>query len=167
MFIERICVATDGSDLALRAAQLAVLLTRTGGGRIVAVSVAQPPVPVSPAAGGAADLEAQRERAAKAASAHVATVARVARAGGVACEEVALFATPQAGSHLALPGPDIIGAAEAHRCDLIVMGAHGPHDGIRPVAGSSAQYLLARSPIPVLVYRDPREAMQPEFAGEA
>lgn len=154
MFIEKICVASDGSDLALRAAQLAVLLARSGGGRMLAVSVAQPPVAISPAASGAADPEAQRERAGQAAAACVDAVARVARAGGVACE-VATLEGPW-------PGPEIIAAAEAHGCDLIVMGAHGPVDGARPPAGSTAQYVLARSPIPVLVYRDPREAMPPE-----
>ena len=42
MFIEKILVATDGSDLAVRAAQVAALLAGTGGRHIVAFSVAQP-----------------------------------------------------------------------------------------------------------------------------
>jgi hypothetical protein len=35
MFIERICIATDGSDLAVRAAQMGVLLAHTGAGCVV------------------------------------------------------------------------------------------------------------------------------------
>jgi nucleotide-binding universal stress UspA family protein len=60
MFIEKICVATGGSDLAVRAAQMAVLLARTGAGRILAFSVAQPrfSMPVDSAV--TADLEADR-----------------------------------------------------------------------------------------------------------
>jgi nucleotide-binding universal stress UspA family protein len=42
MYIEKICVATDGSDLAVHAARIAVLLARTGAGRFLAFSVAQP-----------------------------------------------------------------------------------------------------------------------------
>ena len=155
MFIEKICIATDGSDLAVRAAQMAVLLAKTGGGRIVAFSVAQPHFSMSPDAAAIVDVEAELRRAVNAAEAHVQTVARIARAGGVSCEVATKLAS--------VPGPEIVRAAEEHGCDLIVMGAHGPHDGKRSFAGSTAQHLLAWSSIPVLVYRDPREASRPEF----
>ena len=158
MFIEKICVATDGSDLAVRAAQLAVLLARTGGGRIVAFSVAQPQFSLPPDGASSSGLGNEISLALSAAGAHVDTVARIAHAGGVACEVVTRLASA--------PGPEIVRTAVDHACDLIIMGAHGPGDANRRAAGSTAQYMLARSPLPVLVYRDPREASPPEFHDE-
>lgn len=155
MFIEKICVATDGSDLAVRAAQLAVLLARSGGRRIVAFSAALVHLPLPTDRAMDADPEPEVGRALSSARAHADTVERIAHAGGVACEVVTMLAS--------VPGPEIIRAAMDHACDLIVMGAHGPGDATRRAAGSTAQYMLARSPIPVLVYRDPREASPPEF----
>ncbi|WP_020655330.1 universal stress protein [Massilia niastensis] len=97
MFIEKICVATDGSDLAVRAAR-------------------------------------------------------------VSCETATTLSSSA--------GPEIVRAAEAHACDLIVMGAHGPNDGGKRYAGSVAQHALAYSSIPGLALRDPRETAPPEFTDE-
>ena len=78
MIIENICVATDGSDVAIRAAQMAVVLARTGAGRIVALSVAQPQFSLMPGEASGRELEDAMDRALKAARAHVDTVARIA-----------------------------------------------------------------------------------------
>lgn len=155
MFIEKICVATDGSDLAVRAAQLAVLLARTGGGRIVAFSAALVRFPLPPDTATRTGLEPEVGRALASARAHADTVERIAHASGVACEVVTVLAPA--------PGPEIVRAALDRACDLIVMGAHGPGDANPRAAGSTVQYMLAHSPLPVLVYRDPREASPPEF----
>ncbi|MFC5462770.1 universal stress protein [Massilia niabensis] len=157
MFIEKICVATDGSDLASRAAQMAVLLAKSGGGRILAFSVAQPRTSAATDGEPGAGADSETGGALKAAEARVATIARIARAGGVSCE----VATALAGA----AGPEIVRAAEDHGCDLIIVGVHSPHDRHRhrQGTGSTAQHLLAWSSIPVLVYRDPREASTPEF----
>lgn len=158
MFLERVCIATDGSDLAVLAAEMAVLLARSGAGRVVAVSVAQPHFRVSDSSGAVPDAQAAQaefERARRAARAHVDTVVRIAQASGVSCGTV----IPLSSS----PGPEIIRAADEHGCDLIVMGAHGPNDANHLFTGSVAQYVLANSPIPVLLLRDPREARRPDF----
>jgi len=156
MIIERICVATDGSDVAVRAAQIAVLLAHTGAGRIVAFSAAQPQFSMAPEMASGAALTAELERALKAAHAHVDTVERIARAGRVSCVKSVRLASS--------PGPEIVNVAQADGCDLIVMGAQGPNDLNRMATGSVARYVLAWSPIPVLVLRDPREATKPEFS---
>ena len=143
MFIEKICVATDGSDVAVRAAQMAVVLARAGARRILAVSVAQPHPP--DAADGAL----------RAANAHADTVARIAHAGGIACETWATSAWP--------PGPEIVRAAQEKGCDLIAMGSHGSREAGTRYLGSVARYVLACSPVPVMVLRDPREASPPDF----
>ena len=159
MFHERVCVSTDGSDLAVRAAQMGAVLAHAGAGRMVAVSVAQ--AEVSAPGNGAATPAAQARlaRAEQAARAHVANVERIARSAGVSCDT----ATPVAPA----PGPAILQAAADHGCDLIVMGTHGPHDANPLFTGSNAQYVLANSTIPVLLLRDPRDASQPEFVEDA
>lgn len=155
MFIEKICVATDGSDVAVRAAQMAVPLAHTGARRMVAVSIAQPRFSLAPGAAYGASLESAADQALKAARAHVDTVARIAAAGGVACEVLIKLASS--------PGPEIVRTAEEYGCDLIVMGSHGPSAIDRGHAGSVARYVMAASAVPVLVLRDPREAAPPEY----
>ncbi|MCA1247952.1 universal stress protein [Massilia sp. MS-15] len=158
MFLERICIATDGSDLAIRAAELGVLLASSGAGRVVVVSVAQPQFRTPDSDGAAPDAQAAQEefeRARHAARAHADTVGRIARGSGVSCD----YATPLASK----PGPEIIRVAEQHGCDLIVMGTHGPNDANRMFTGDVAGYVLANSPIRVLLLRDPHEAAQPDF----
>lgn len=93
MIIEKICVATDGSDVAVRAAQMAALLAHADARRILAVSVAQP----------GPELPAAENQALRAALAHADTVARIARASGVACETWVRRAFD--------PGLEIVGAA--------------------------------------------------------
>lgn len=156
MLIEQILVATDGSDLAVRAAQVAVLLARTSGRRIVAFSVAQPHFSMPPDALASTDANVELRRALGAAAAHVETVARIAARDGVACETLTTIASA--------PGGEIVRAAQEHGCDLIVMGAHGPFDANTLFTGSVAQHVLAWSSAPVLVLRDPREASKPEFS---
>lgn len=162
MFLERVCIATDGSDLAVRAAQMGALLARSGAGRIVAVSVAQPQFSeqaCGEAALDAAAAEAEFQRAREAARAHADTVLRIAQAAGVSGDAVLPLATR--------PGPEILRVAQEQGCDLIVMGTHGPNDANRLFTGSVAQYVLANSSIPVLLLRDPREAQQPDFTEAA
>lgn len=155
MFLERVCIATDGSDLAVRAAQMGTLLARSGAGHIVAVSVAQPRFSMRDSSAAMPDAQAELRRAHEAALAHVDTVLRIARASGVSCEVVTPLSTA--------PGPDIIRVAEEYGCDLIVLGTHGPSDANERFTGSVAQYVLANSAIPVLLLRVPGETSPPDF----
>ena len=155
MFIEKILVATDGSDLAVRAAQVAALLAGTGGRHLVAFSVAQPRFSLPADAIGSFDAGAEVRRALEAARAHVATVARIAQDAGLACESRTRISTT--------PGLEIVRAAREQGCDLVVMGAHGPADANPLYTGSVAQQVLAWSTVPVLVLRDPGEAARPEY----
>jgi len=154
MLIEKILVATDGSDLALSAARMAVLLASTGARRIVAFSVAQPHFSMPAATLAGIDAGAELRRASEAAAAHVDAVARMAARDGIACATATRIGSA--------PGREIVQAAREHGCDLIVMGAHGPFDANTLFTGSVAQHVLAWSSIPVLLLRDPREATRPE-----
>ena len=156
MFIEKILVATDGSDLAVRAAQVAALLAGTGGRHLVAFSVAQPRFSLPAESIGNFDAGAEVRRALEGACAHVATVVRIAQDAGLACATSTRISTT--------PGLEIVRAAREQGCDLIVMGAHGPADVNPLFTGSVAQHVLAWSTIPVLVLRDPGEAAKPEYS---
>ena len=56
-------------------------------------------------------------------------------------------------SHLAGGGDQRRDAAEARRCDLIVMASHGRRGVAAVVLGSETVKVLTHSKIPVLVYR--------------
>lgn len=142
----------------MRAAQVAVLLAGTGAHRIVAFSVAQPHFSMPCETLAAIDAGAELRRASEAAAAHVDTVARIAARSGVACDTATRIGSA--------PGREIVQAAREHGCDFIVMGAHGPFDANTLFTGSVAQHVLAWSPVPVLLLRDPRDAAPPE-SGEA
>jgi nucleotide-binding universal stress UspA family protein len=51
------------------------------------------------------------------------------------------------------PGESIAAAAEAERCDLIVVGTHGRTGFERSLAGSVSDYLIRNAPCPVVVVR--------------
>ena len=129
MFFEKICIATDGSDVAVRAAQMAMVLARTGAGRVLALSVA-------------AAKNADADTTQGAATAHVARVARIAQAAGVDCDLMTVAAPS--------PGPEIVRVAEENGCDLIVMGTHGRTGVKHLVLGSIAEKVVRLAECPVL-----------------
>jgi nucleotide-binding universal stress UspA family protein len=51
------------------------------------------------------------------------------------------------------PGESISAAAEAERCDLIIVGTHGRTGFQRSLAGSVSDYLIRNAPCPVVVVR--------------
>ncbi len=141
-----ILVPTDGSDLSEKAARGAVDLAKLTGGRIVAISVAEP-YPFTPVMEGAyvADLTLYDQQTRKYAQMHVEKVAEIAAKSGVACEtNVAQSFNPY---------EEIIKAAKEHHCDLIVMASHGRKGLNKLFLGSETQKVLADSTIPVMVFR--------------
>jgi nucleotide-binding universal stress UspA family protein len=60
----------------------------------------------------------------------------------------------------------IVSEAGAWPADLIVLGTHGRRGIGRVMLGSSAENVLRRSPIPVLLVRSPEPAEKPAAAGE-
>jgi nucleotide-binding universal stress UspA family protein len=51
------------------------------------------------------------------------------------------------------PGESISAAAQAERCDLIVVGTHGRTGFHRSLAGSVSDYVVRNAPCPVVVVR--------------
>jgi len=54
------------------------------------------------------------------------------------------------------PHEAIVEASLQHHCDLIVMGSHGRHGMTGFLLGSETQRVLARTKLPVLVFRQDR-----------
>ncbi len=130
---QRILIATDGSELSLRAGEVGVALARALGAAVVGCAA----MPVYPyhGVGEAAPAETsfQARAAADAAAAAGVAFSRVLREGH--------------------PDDIILQAADTEGCDLIVMGSHGRRGVSSLFIGSQTQRVLARSGRPVLVVR--------------
>ena len=143
---KNILIATDGSDLAAKAVEQGVLFAKEIGAKITAVTVTEPfhVLSVKPS-----QLEYTPNEYKKHAEAHadrvLGTVSAAAIAAGVVCE---MLHVEHAQVYQA-----IIDAAEARRCDLIVMASHGRRGVSAVVLGSETVKVLTHSKIPVLVYR--------------
>jgi nucleotide-binding universal stress UspA family protein len=140
---QRILLATDGSDLSLRAASIAIGLAKTLGATLVGCTA----LPVYPyhGVGESAPAEAAfQAQVAAQANRHLDDIERAATAAGVQCERVLLEGNPD---------DIILHTADTARCDLIVMASHGRRGMASLLLGSETQKVLARSNRPVLVVR--------------
>jgi nucleotide-binding universal stress UspA family protein len=141
-----ILIATDGSDLAERAASHALELARILHAKVTAVTVTEPwsALVTGDAAFGfpPADYE---KGVIELATSVLARVAEMAKAAGLQC------ATVHVKDHF--PDAGIIAAAKEGGCDLIVMASHGRRGIARFLLGSVASRVAALSPIPVLICR--------------
>jgi nucleotide-binding universal stress UspA family protein len=141
-----ILIPTDGSDLASKAVEQGVLFAKEIGAKITAVTVTEPFhfLSVKPS-----ELECTPIEYKKYAEAHankvLGVVAAAAKSAGVACDTLH---TEHEQIYQA-----IIEAAEARKCDLIVMASHGRRGVAAVVLGSETVKVLTHSKIPVLVYR--------------
>jgi nucleotide-binding universal stress UspA family protein len=142
---QHILLPLDGSSASRKAARQAIALAKEAGARITAYH----------AVGSARSVYGDgyrlpRERSTRtdlrnARAQWFEGLARAARQAGVR------FAT--AVERAFSPEDGIVSAAQKRNCDLIVMGSHGRRGLARLAFGSVAASVIARSTIPVLVYR--------------
>ena len=143
---KNILIATDGSDLAAKAVEQGILFAKEIGAKITAVTVTEPfhLLSVAPS-----QLEYTPIEYKKHAEAHaekvLGTVSAAAKLAGVDCDVLHV-------EHEQIYQA-IIDAAEARRCDLIVMASHGRRGVSAVVLGSETVKVLTHSKIPVLVFR--------------
>jgi nucleotide-binding universal stress UspA family protein len=143
---KNILVPTDGSDLAAKAVEQAILFAKEIGAKITVVTITEPfhLLSVAPS-----QLEYTPIEYKKYAEAHAekvfGTVSAAAKLAGVGC------ATLHVEHEQVYQG--IIDAASARGCDLIVMASHGRRGVSAVVLGSETVKVLTHSKIPVLVYR--------------
>jgi|SRR5688572_26543944 nucleotide-binding universal stress UspA family protein len=144
-----IMVSTDGSKLSAKAVRTAVRLAKALQARITGVYVIAPYT--VPAYGEivayAPPITAQRykELTGKEARKALAAVEIEAETAGVPCSTLSMT-----NEH---PWRGIIRAAQARKCDVIVMSSHGRRGLAGLLLGSETNKVLTHSRIPVLVCR--------------
>lgn len=136
---DRILVPTDGSDTAAAAVERAVDLARRYGATVRGLYVVDVAdlgltAPADPGRAGP-ELREAGERALE------AVVDAADRAGVAAEAEIAA----------GVPHAEILDAVDAGGVDLVVMGTHGRTGLSRALLGSTAERMVRRSPVPVLV----------------
>jgi nucleotide-binding universal stress UspA family protein len=143
---KNILVPTDGSDLAVKAVEQGILFAKEIGAKITAVTVTEPfhVLSVKPS-----QLEYTPNEYKKYAEAQankvLGVVSSAAQSAGIDCDVLHV-------EHEQIYQA-ITDAAEARRCDLIVMASHGRRGVSAVVLGSETVKVLTHSKIPVLVYR--------------
>ncbi len=147
--MKNIMIATDGSESAEQALEVAIELARELGASLQVVAV-RPPLPVGHTGPSPAVLEVDEEHGAE----------RIAAAAAERAREAGVEATP----HTAR-GPvvdNIVSAVHELGVDLLVVGSRG-HGAIAGVMlGSVSHALIRQSPVPVTIVR---KAAVPAAAG--
>ena len=143
---KNILVPTDGSDLAAKPVEQGVRFAKEIDAKITAVTVTEPfhLLSVKPSQLEYTPIEYKRHAEAHA-NKVLGDVSAAAKSAGVACDVLHV-------EH-ELVYQAIIDAAEARKCDLIVMASHGRRGVSAVVLGSETVKVLTHSKIPVLVYR--------------
>ena len=141
-----ILVPTDGSDLAAKAVEQSVLFAKEIGAKITAMTVTEPFHLLSVEPSQLEYIPIEYEKHFKAHAEKVlGVVSDAAKSACVVCETLHV-------EHDQIYQA-IIEAAEARKCDLIVMASHGRRGVSAVVLGSETVKVLTHSKIPVLVYR--------------
>lgn len=144
LMYKRILVPIDGSDTAALGLDEAIRLARHHGGTLRLTHVLNELI------------------VADAPNVHLAPIVDSLFKGGRALLEEAAALVQRAGVEVqpvlleavsGQAGPAIVQQAKYWRADLIVMGTHGRHGVRRLVIGSDAEYVLRRTPVPVLLIR--------------
>lgn len=145
---KKILIPTDGSALSRKAIRAGVRLAKELGAKITAyyaLEMFQPYVYGDGTVIDSATLNAFEQRARKQGQKYLDEVTKAAKAAGVRCET--MMTKP------ATPYQGIVDAARKAKCDVIFMASHGRGEFASLVLGSVTQKVLAKSKIPVLVYR--------------
>jgi nucleotide-binding universal stress UspA family protein len=140
---QRILIAWDGSDVALRAYDVAIDLTRRFEGELVALSIAYSPAH--------AETRADREESVDAARRYLeqtfAEVRDRAERAGVEVEHTIIEGDD--------PGETLLAHAHEHGFDLLVCGHHHARRAGRLLLHGVAVSLVERASVPVLVVGEP------------
>lgn len=141
-----ILLATDGSDLSLKAIQSTVEFAKSHGSRIVGLCVEEiypyfPNGSLEGIEGTSKFTDAIHQEA----ELNVKKIADLAKAGGVAVETHTVKGTS--------PHEEIIKSAKKYACDAIFMASHGRKGLDKLLLGSEAQKVLVHSTLPVMIFK--------------
>ena len=146
---KHILVSTDGSKLSAKAVRTAVRLAKALGAKVTGAYVLAPFVaPVYNEAMAYTQLfnpKRLKELAVKEAKKALAAVEIEAETAGVPCSTLSTT-----NEH---PWRGIVRAAQARKCDVIIMASHGRRGLAGLLLGSETNKVLTHSKIPVLVCR--------------
>jgi nucleotide-binding universal stress UspA family protein len=145
---KHVLIPTDGSAVARKAVKAGVALAKELGAKVTAYYAMDVVQPYAFGDGYILDtstLLGMDRRAKELGQKYLAEVEKAARAAGVPCQM--LMTKP------GTPAEGIIAAARKRKCDVIFMASHGRGEFASVVLGSVTQKVLARSKVPVLVYR--------------
>ena len=143
---KHILIASDGSDLAERAASRGLELAKLLKAKVTAVTVTEPWAAVVT---GEAALGFPFEEYEKGSAENAARIlARILR-----WPRRWMSPAPRRTSRTNFPAEGIIAAAKDQGCDLIVMASHGRRGLAKLFLGSEATKVLTLSSVPVLVCR--------------
>jgi nucleotide-binding universal stress UspA family protein len=143
---KHILIATDGSELADRAAAHGLELARLLKADVTVVTVTEPwtAVVTGEAAFGVPPAEYEKG-VVETAEGVLARVSDMAKTAGLECTTVHMK------DHF--PDEGIVAAAKERSCDLIVVASHGRRGLARLLLGSVAARVVTLSPVPVLIGR--------------
>ena len=146
---KHILIATDGSELAEKAAAHGIELARRLNAKVTAVTVTESWDAISMAALAERNIPNPigdyEERMAAFANRALWSVSELAKKLGQPCSTIYVK-----DRH---PADGILETAKARDCDLIVMASHGRRGLSKLLLGSQANKVLTLSPTPVLIFR--------------
>ncbi len=143
---KHILIATDGTEIAMRAAEQGIALAKAIGAEVTAATVTEPfEMVVTGATLGVVSAGDYNKNCREHAEEVLGKVAEMAKSAGVSCS------TRHESNRWPYDG--IIHAAEQSGADLIVIGSHGRRGVEGLLLGSQAVKLLTHTKVPALVIR--------------
>jgi len=144
---KHILVPTDGSELAQKAITAGVAFAKSVGARITGYYALHEPAFIYNRFGNL-DQQIKTElerRSREVAQRYLDEIGAAAKASGVAFEPLITISD--------IPAQGIVDAARERKCDAIFLASHGRSGVSRLILGSVTQEVLARSTLPVIVFR--------------
>ena len=143
---KHLLIATDGSDLALKAVEQGLALAKVLNAKVTAITATESWTTIATGDMGMAfPIEEYEGGCAENAAKILGAVSKLADQAGVGCQTVHVK------DQFAAEG--IIETAKSRGCDLIVMASHGRRGISRLLLGSQANYVVTHSTVPVLICR--------------
>lgn len=143
---KHILIATDGSDLALKAVDQGLALAKALNAKVTAITATEPWTSVASGEMAMAfPIDEYEKGCAEGAARILGAVSQSADKAGVACQSVHVKDRSAA--------EGIIETAKSRGCDLIVMASHGRRGLSRLLLGSQANNVVTHSAVPVLICR--------------
>ena len=144
---KHILVPTDGSERAQEAIKAGVAFAKSLGARITGYYAMHEPAFIYNRFGNLDhQIKAELERRAReVAQRYLDEIEAAAKAAGVEFEPLITISD--------IPAEGIVDAAQERNCDVIFLASHGRSGMSRLILGSVTQDVLARSTLPVIVFR--------------